>query len=76
MAAFEQKPGTGSMFRNKDKKEDKHPDGRGTANIDGTLYELAGWRKKDKNGDPYYFFVFKEKSEDEPGSGSGEDESF
>lgn len=34
-----------SIWRNKDKKEDKHPDFTGTINIDGVLYECGLWKR-------------------------------
>lgn len=45
--AYEHKPGYGSLFKNADKTEDKHPDYRGKfMTPDGVLMEVAGWIKK------------------------------
>jgi uncharacterized protein (DUF736 family) len=43
--------GTGVLFKNDHKKNDKHPDYKGdfTA-FDGTKYDLAAWIKEGKNG--------------------------
>lgn len=47
--AFELKPGQGSLFQNDKQGNEQRPDYRGTVNIDGTLYELSGWKKRSKN---------------------------
>lgn len=44
--AFEHKPNTGTIFRNSFKKSDKHPDWRGTLNVDGKVYEISLWGKE------------------------------
>lgn len=44
--AFEHKPNTGSIFRNSFKKSDKHPDWRGTINVDGKPKEISLWAKE------------------------------
>ena len=48
--AYEARPGTGTLFSNRDKKNDKHPDLKGDAliEIDGQRYqiELAAWTKQ------------------------------
>lgn len=48
--AYEQKEGQGSLFKNEQKKTDKHPDYRGDAKIFGKDVWLSGWIKKGKNG--------------------------
>jgi len=35
----------GVLFKNKDKKTDKHPDRKGTINIEGVEYWLSAWDK-------------------------------
>ena len=40
----------GVLFTNSYKQADNHPDYKGKINVDGTDKELAGWKKKDKNG--------------------------
>lgn len=41
---------SGVLFVETDKKSEKHPDYRGTLNVDGKEYELAGWKRESKNG--------------------------
>ena len=41
---------TFSLFKNTDKKSDKHADYNGTVNIDGVEYWLNGWIREPKSG--------------------------
>ena len=53
MSDFKQKPGFGSLFRNK-KENDKQPDYRGDiCTPNGEQLQVAGWIKQDKNGKGY-----------------------
>ena len=61
--AYETRENTGSLFRNKDKKEEKHPNAKGECKIGGIVYEVAAWTKKDKNGNPWQSLSFKQKGE-------------
>jgi hypothetical protein len=49
--AYEQKDNSGTLFRNDRKEQEKHPDRKGEALIDGVPYWVAGWIKKGKSGD-------------------------
>lgn len=51
--AYEQKENAGSLFRNQEKKTEKHPDYTGTINIGGDLKRLSAWLKESKNGVKY-----------------------
>jgi uncharacterized protein (DUF736 family) len=65
--AFEQKPNTGAMFRNTQKKSDNHPDMRGDVYLDKTFLinmmdkskgplvkvSLSGWSKESSAGKKY-----------------------
>jgi uncharacterized protein (DUF736 family) len=67
MAEFIQKPNTGSIFINRDKKAENHPDMRGLVHVDRNLLidllskhkegmiklQLAGWKRNTKNGEDY-----------------------
>lgn len=52
--AYEQRDNSGSMFKNNRKENEKHADMTGDIMVDGKLYWLNGWRKIDKNGNPWY----------------------
>lgn len=65
--AFEQKPNTGAMFRNTQKKSDNHPDMRGDVYLDRTFLlnlmhknsnplikvSISGWSKESAAGKKY-----------------------
>ncbi|AHX12697.1 hypothetical protein CH75_04700 [Dyella jiangningensis] len=41
----------GVLFLNDRKESDKHPDRKGSINIDGKEYWLSGWNKQTSRGD-------------------------
>jgi hypothetical protein len=43
----------GVLFANEDRKTDKHPNAKGTINIEGVEYWLSAWTKTSKNGSKY-----------------------
>lgn len=48
---FELKPNTGTLFKNKYKEEDKHPDYKGEVFIEGVgLKEISGWIRPMRDG--------------------------
>ena len=56
----------GTLFPNKNKKTEKHPDYTGTVIIDNIKYSLSGWSNKSKAGNKYMslkFRLFEEKNE-------------
>lgn len=44
--AFEEKPNTFALFRNKRKEKDTHPDLTGRGNFNGVKFELSGWKRQ------------------------------
>lgn len=42
--------GKGSLNKNGQKKEEKHPDYRGFLRLNGIVYELGGWIRQTANG--------------------------
>jgi len=61
--AFEQKPSSGSAFKNDRKTEDKHSDFSGTyKDSNGKDHWFNMWRKTDKNGNEFFSFTTKPKS--------------
>ena len=63
--AYEQKEKSGSLFPNDKKGNDKAPDMTGTFTLNGTKYNLAGWKTKSKDGKPYMSLKVSEKQEDD-----------
>jgi uncharacterized protein (DUF736 family) len=61
--AFEPKDMTFSLFPNKDKKTDKHPNLTGTAIINGAAYFIDGWTNVDRNGNKYIAGKMKPKQQ-------------
>lgn len=51
--AFDQKNMTGALFKNDKQGNDKRPDYRGTALIDGVKYTVSAWIKKSQAGAAY-----------------------
>jgi hypothetical protein len=48
--AYTLKEGQGSIFKNKKKEKDTHPDMTGSIKIDGVEYWLSGWAKGEGAG--------------------------
>lgn len=48
--AFEQKDGSGALFKNDRKEKETHPDYRGDCKIDGVDYWISAWVKEGKRG--------------------------
>jgi uncharacterized protein (DUF736 family) len=51
--SYEQKNGEISIFPNRKKENDKHPDYKGTVMIDGKAWDIALWDKTSKSGLTY-----------------------
>ncbi|MDH3376194.1 MAG: hypothetical protein OEQ39_04400 [Gammaproteobacteria bacterium] len=61
---FTPKPGNGSLFKNKFKKQDNHPDYTGNCTLlDGRPADLAAWIKEDKNGNKFMSIKISEQRE-------------
>lgn len=60
--AYEQKPGQGILFVNDKKGNDKAPDRKGTVNIGGETYDIAGWLKEGQKG-PFLSLKVSKKGE-------------
>ena len=59
--AYEQKDNSGSLFQNKDKKSENHPDYSGSIKINGRDMWISGWRKTTKDGKPFLSLSVKAK---------------
>jgi hypothetical protein len=59
---------SGILFKNRDKKEDRHPDYKGTIDIlcqhcqQQTKRDLAGWVREGKTGTKFMTLSFKSKT--------------
>lgn len=63
------KNNSGTLSRNENKKEDKHPDHRGSAVIDGKEYWISAWIKDGRNG-RFFSLSFQEKQPRHDGAGN------
>ena len=55
MADYEQKPGTGAIFKNKDKTSDKHPEYKGKfKDLQGNDFDISLWLNESKSGMKYF----------------------
>ena len=58
MATFEQKDNEGALFKEENKKSDRHPDMTGKGLVGGTEYRIAGWSNTSKAGKKYLKVTF------------------
>ena len=61
--AYVQKDNSGSLFKNDKKETDNHPNGKGSALIDGVEYWVSAWTKEAKDGSKYQSLSFQKKDE-------------
>lgn len=63
MAKYEMKHESGSLWRNENKKSEKHADYGGSAKVDGKEYFMDAWINEASNGKKYMSIKFKEKGQ-------------
>ena len=63
--AYETRPNTGSLFKNKNKETEKHPNMTGKALVDGVWYWVSAWTKQSDNVGGWQSLSFT-KMEDKP----------
>ncbi len=51
--AFEQKDGSGALFRNEERESEQQPHYRGSITVGGVEYYLSAWIKESKKGTKY-----------------------
>ncbi len=61
--AYQQRDFSGSLFKNKKREKDTHPQATGEAMIDGVMYWVNAWTKQDKNGNPWQSLSFKRQEQ-------------
>ena len=71
--AFEQRDLSGVLFKNDDKKTEKHPDYQGEALIGGQKYRLSAWIKAGKKG-KFMSLAFSVPRDGNPSKPRAEDE--
>jgi len=82
MSDYKHKEGAGTLFPNEYKKEDKHPDWRGSGTtLDGKKIEIAAWKGETREGKPKLGLTFswpreQEESNSEELGEKEEDSSF
>ena len=62
-APYALKDNSGSIFKNDKKEQDSHPDGKGSALIDGVEYWVSSWNNVGKNGTQYRSLSFQRKDQ-------------
>lgn len=60
--AYETKDNTGSLFINKRKEQDNHPDRQGSIMVEGKEYWINGWLKKTQAGEAWLSLAVKLKT--------------
>lgn len=66
----------GTLFKNTERKSDKHPEYSGSINVSGVEYWLSGWVKESRNGNKFFSLAVKPKEarEDAPTQRGVDDE--
>lgn len=59
--AYELRDNSGSLFKNKRKEQENHPDSTGTVMVEGVEYFINGWTKVTKDGEKWVSLSFKRK---------------
>lgn len=59
---------SGVLFRNDKKESDKHPDYKGTIDVNGTEYWLSAWIKESKKGMKFMSLSVQPKEDQPPAS--------
>ena len=59
--AYEQRDGSGSLFKNDKREKDTHPNLTGTVMVGGVEYWASGWTKERANGEKWISLSFKPK---------------
>jgi len=54
---------SGALFKNKNKESDKHPDYRGSINVNGKDFWISSWLKTSKAGEKYMSLSVQAKEE-------------
>ena len=50
MSDYQMKENSGTLFKNRNKNKDSHPDFNGTVNVEGNEFYISGWTKVNQDG--------------------------
>jgi len=64
---------SGALFKNDKKETEKHPDYKGSCEIEGTEYWVSSWLNESKNGRKYLSLKFSPKDAPKPAHASDGD---
>jgi hypothetical protein len=53
MSTYEQKDNSGAIFKNPNRKTDRHPDLTGSLRVNGQDYWISAWTKQSQKGEKY-----------------------
>lgn len=70
---FENRENSGVLFKEENKKNPKGPDYRGSVNIGGEDYTLAGWIKESKKGTKFLSLSVETQTYKKPSANDQED---
>ena len=60
---FEHKENYGSLFQNDKKEKENQPDYTGKVNVEGALYNIAGWKKTSQSGNTFLSLKISDMTE-------------
>jgi hypothetical protein len=60
---YQQKDNSGSIFKNERKEQENHPDGKGSALIDGVEYWVSSWNRTSSSGKQFRSLSFQRKEQ-------------
>lgn len=67
---------SGVLFKNDKRQTDKHPNYRGSCEINNEQYWMSAWLKKDKNGNTFMSLSFQSKEPPQNISNAPAEEDF
>ena len=63
MSDYQIKENSGTLFKNRNKNKDSHPDFNGTVNVEGNEFYISGWTKVNQDGTKRISLSFKPKEQ-------------
>ena len=63
MSDYQTKENSGTLFKNRNKNKDSHPDFNGTVNVKGNEFYISGWTKVNQDGTKRISLSFKPKEQ-------------